>query len=33
MNGINNDWDETKRAKTPYFHCVPSNQNENVKES
>ena len=29
MNGINNGWDSTKRAETPYFHCGPSSQNEN----
>ena len=31
MNSINNDQDSTKRAKTTYFHCGPSNQNKNER--
>ena len=25
-NSINNGWDSTKRAETPYFNCGPSSQ-------
>ena len=27
MNSINNGWDTTKRAETPYFHCDLSSWN------
>ena len=29
---INDNWDSTKRTETPYFHCDPSNQNENKRK-
>ena len=32
MNSINNGWDSTERAETPYFHCGPSSQNENERK-
>ena len=32
MNSINNGWDSTKQAETPYFHYGPSGQNENERK-
>ena len=32
MNSINNGWDSTKLAETPYFHCRPSVQNKNERK-
>ena len=32
MNSINNGWDSTKRAETPYFHCGPPDKNKNKRK-
>ena len=32
MNSINNGWDSTRLAETPYFHCGLSGQNENDRK-
>ena len=31
MNSINIDWDSTKQAEMPYFHCGISGQKENER--
>ena len=31
MTNINNAWDSSKRAETPYFHCGPPGQNEDKR--
>ena len=32
MNSINNSWNSTKRAETPYFHCGSSSQKGNERK-
>ena len=32
MNSITIGWNSTKQAETPYFHCGPSDQNDNERK-
>ena len=32
MNSINNGWNSTKQAESPYFHSGPSSQNEKERK-